>query len=304
MTRKLLFLSLVLSPLAFGQGMQTYSTTVAHEILTLVTSGQPVFMAFGTKLLTSLGVIMLVIYGLKWALASASNYHGHFDFPGMVHFFCLFIMAEMMLRFYNTPLPWVGSSFSQLLPDTGQTFANSISMSALTTLIGQIGNIVSNMKPPGVLSGLDIVVYCFILLDMTVISGVLFAITIIGFVAIGIGALVGPIFIPWLVVPRMAWLFWNWLSYMLQYSFYPVIAAALVFVWSNVLVTFVTHTIHGDYTIAHWIKLLVPLGLLNIGMFVSMFRIHSFISDLFRGGAAAGAALSGNLLGIAKGLFQ
>jgi hypothetical protein len=104
-------------------------------------------------------------------------------------------------------------------------------------------------------------------------------------------------------VPRLSWLFWNWISFMLQYSFYQVVASALVFVWTNVLVNFIDRSVHGDYTLAHFFILLVPLGMLNIGLAFSVFRVTSFVSDLFKGAAAAGGNLTGSVATVVKGAF-
>ncbi len=59
---------------------------VTSSIDRLVTSGGPVFLAFGNQLLSYIGIIMLATYGLKWALHSASRHHPEFDFPGVFHF--------------------------------------------------------------------------------------------------------------------------------------------------------------------------------------------------------------------------
>lgn len=99
-----------------------YITWVTSAIDSLVLAGSGLFLQAGTQILTALGVIMLVIYGLKWASASASRHWGEFDFPAAIHFFALFLIAEAMLRYYNTPLPWTSSSVSSILPDTGRYF--------------------------------------------------------------------------------------------------------------------------------------------------------------------------------------
>jgi len=48
--------------------------------------------------------------------------------------------------------------------------------------------------------------------------------------------LVGPIFVPFFIVPKLEWLFWGWFRCFLQYAFYQVIAAAVVFVIGNLIV--------------------------------------------------------------------
>jgi hypothetical protein len=82
-----------------------------------------------------------------------------------------------------------------------------------------------------------------------------------------------------------------------------VVASALVFVWTNVLVNFIDHSIHGDYTLAHFFILLVPLGMLNIGLIFSAFRITSFVDDSFTGAATAGSGFAGSVASAMKGAF-
>src|ERR1700685_80453 len=247
-----------------NSGSVDYVSMVTSGIDNLVAADSPVFLAMGNQLLTAIGIIMLVIYGLKWALHSASRHHPEFDFPGVIHFFALFLIAEMMMRYYNTPLPWTSSSFHQLLPDTGRQLAGIIDLSSLNTLLAAIKDATDKaQKPSGDI--LMVFVYVCVLIDMILVHGALFAVTILGFIAIGIGSLLGPLFIPWLIVPRVSWLFWNWIQFMLQYSFYRVLSSALVYVWANVIVRFFTHGLQNDYSLPHLLVLIVPFGMLNIG---------------------------------------
>jgi type IV secretory pathway VirB6-like protein len=190
-----------------------------------------------------------------------------------------------------------------LLPDTGRQLAGIIDLSSLNTLLAAIKDATEKTQKPTVMDPVMVFVYVGVLIDMLVIEGILFGVTVLGFIAIGIGNLLGPLFIPWLIIPRLSWLFWNWLQFMLQYSFYRVVASALVYVWTRVIVQFFTNSVHGDYTLAHFLLLLVPFGMLNIGLFFSIFKITSFVSDLFKGTAAAGGGLTGSLAGFIKGAF-
>jgi hypothetical protein len=311
MVKSLWALPLVLSVAARAQsgptipinsGSVDYVSMVTSGIDNLVAADSPVFLAMGNQLLTAIGIIMLVIYGLKWALHSASRHHPEFDFPGVIHFFALFLIAEMMMRYYNTPLPWTSSSFHQLLPDTGRQLAGIIDLSSLNTVLAAIKDATDKaQKPSGDI--LMVFVYVCVLIDMILVEGILFAVTILGFIAIGIGSLLGPLFIPWLIVPRVSWLFWNWIQFMLQYSFYRVLSSALVYVWANVIVRFFTHGLQNDYSLPHLLVLIVPFGMLNIGLFFSVFKITSFVSDLFKGTAAAGSGMAGSMAGVIRGAF-
>jgi type IV secretory pathway VirB6-like protein len=295
--------SLYAQSIPINGGSVDYVTAVTSTVDGLVTSNTPVFLSMGSQLLNAIGIIMLVIYGLKWAVHSASRHHPEFDFPGVIHFFTLFVIAEAMLRYYNVPLPWSSSSFRQILPDTARQLAGIIDLSSLNTLLHAVGTATANAQKPSIVNPLMVFVYACVIIDMTLIEGVLFAVTILGFVAVGIGSLLGPLFIPWLIVPRLNWLFWNWIQFMLQYSFYRVIASALVYVWSHVIAQFFTNAIHGDYSLAHFLLLLVPFGMLNMGLFYSIFKVTSFVSDLFKGTAAAGSGVAGSLAGFVRGAF-
>jgi hypothetical protein len=285
-----------------NSGTVDYVSMITSGIDNLVAADSPVFLAMGNQLLTSIAIVMLAIYGLKWALHSASRHHPEFDFPGVVNFFAMFLVAELMMRYYNTPLPWTSSTFHQLLPDTGRQLAGIIDLSSLNTLLGAIQDATGKAQKPTD-DFLMVFVYVCVLIDMVLVEGVLFAVTILGFIAIGIGSLLGPLFIPWLIVPRVSWLFWNWLQFMLQYSFYRVLSSALVYIWASEIVRFFNDCIQNDYTLPHFLALIVPFGMLNIGLFFSIFKITSFVSDLFKGTAAAGSGMASGLAGAIRGAF-
>ena len=62
-----------------------------------------------------------------------------------------------------------------------------------------------------------------------------FAVIAYGYVASAVCVLIGPIFIPWFIVPKMDWLFWGWLKAFIGFSFYQVVASAFIYVFSKVL---------------------------------------------------------------------
>jgi hypothetical protein len=281
-----------------------YITTITNAIDNMVTSDGGAFLSAGNEMLTTLGIIMLVVCGLRLAGESASRHHGEFPFPALIQFFGLFLIAEALMRYYDAPLPWTNVSVSNILPDTARFFSGTLDLGILDTLLSKMSDIVSSVERPSLLNPLMLFVYALILVDMILIQGVLFAVNILAFVFIGIGSLLGPLFIPWLVVPKLSWLFWNWVQFMLQYSFYRVVASALTYIWATVLVTFIDSAVHGDYSLAHFLLLLVPLGVLNIGLLFSVFKIGSVVSDLFKGAASVGGGFGGAMAGAITGAFR
>ena len=66
-------------------------------------------------------------------------------------------------------------------------------------------------------------------------EAVAFAVIAYGYVAAAVCVLLGPIFIPFFIVPKIDLLFWGWLKAFIGFSFYQVVAAAFIFVFSKVL---------------------------------------------------------------------
>jgi len=53
-------------------------------------------------------------------------------------------------------------------------------------------------------------------------------------------ALLGPIFVPFFIVPKLDWLFWGWLRSFIQYSFVPVVAIAFLMIFEQFVYRYVT----------------------------------------------------------------
>src|SRR5258708_18668348 len=77
---------------------------------------------------------------------------------------------------------------------------------------------------------LGTVIYVIITILLAAAQAVAIVVIAYGFIATAVCVLVGPIFVPFFIVPKMEWLFWGWFRCFIQYAFYHVIAAAVVFV--------------------------------------------------------------------------
>ena len=66
------------------------------------------------------------------------------------------------------------------------------------------------------------------------------AVIAFGLIASAVCALVGPLFVPFFIVPKLDWLFWGWLKAFIQYSFIPVVAIAFLMVFERFIFRYVT----------------------------------------------------------------
>src|SRR5205085_9991549 len=88
---------------------------------------------------------------------------------------------------------------------------------------------------PGVTDFLGMAIYVIVILLLAAAQAISIVVIAYGFIATAVCVLVGPIFVPFFIVPRMDWLFWGWLRCFIQYAFYQVIAAAVVYVIANLI---------------------------------------------------------------------
>jgi hypothetical protein len=293
---KLIGLFLATAALACGGALQNYSGIITNEIDQMTTNFSPLFLAEGQTVFTSIAVIMLVILGLRVARASLAAHHLVLPLDELVHFFFLFVLAETLLRFWNVPSALFGGyNAHQLIPVIAYSLANKININSLNLLTSQVDTILTNTPIPGPLQVTQIVFYFIFTGLLTVITGILFVLTIIGFVAIGIGTLLGPLMVPFILVPRFSWIFYNWISYTIKYSFYQVVANALVFVWAGAFVFVVNNLFGGVYNPAKAVTEIGALVLLSAGMLASIWLITHFVNDLFTGAAHAGGGIAGSV---------
>src|SRR5437899_382884 len=117
---------------------------------------------------------------------------------------------------------------------------------------------------------------------VTLAKAISLAIVAFGLIASAICALVGPIFVPFFIVPKLDWLFWSWFKAFVQYSFVPVVAFAFLMVFEQFIFRYLTTLPAGiteDYYLVYGLQALVVIGVFCLGIFL----IPSLTSSIFSG---------------------
>jgi type IV secretory pathway VirB6-like protein len=208
---------------------------LAQAITDLLTSNIGLFESLGLSLFRGLAVILLAWFGVKAALSCAQGGPG-FNFAKFADLVLLIAFGLAMETYYSTPLPGMGYSFSDLVTREAQFLSNQIESNqadqianAITTAEEQLGS------PPGIFSFHEALTYFAVYIALAVAQGVAFAVIAYGLVATAVCVLLGPIFVPLLIVPKLDWLFWGWFKAFLGFAFYQVVAAAFLFIFAKVL---------------------------------------------------------------------
>ncbi len=262
---------------------ETMNDLVAF-LTNLMTTHAAIFVALGLNLFRALAIILVVWFGVKSALASAS---GRFGFQ-LDHFASLLMTISFgfaMITFYDRPLPGLDVSFYHLVIDQGTNLANALNNGIVTELWDRLNSIYFETEQPGLsiaINALEILRYAITILALAAAEIASFVVIAFGYIAAAIAVLLGPIFIPFFIVPKMEWLFWGWLKSLLQYAFYPVVANAYIFVFGQLLIHFVdSHP--PPYDGATLAVLFLPLLFLLIAFTWGVQLIPSLVSSLFAG---------------------
>jgi hypothetical protein len=274
-----------------------YLQYVYEGINTLLTQNLGFFDAMGQNLFRSFATILLAWYGIKSALSAASGkYPFHFD-----NFASLLLTISFgfaMVNYYSAPIPGVGASFHNLITDEAQFLSSQIDRAQLQAVIQGVTDFESRMDSPTWGDASGTAVYILVTILLAAAQAVTFVVIAYGFVATAVCVLVGPVFVPFFIVPKMEWLFWGWFRCFIQYAFYQVTAAAVVFIIANLLLGTLRLLPLGTISTVELITWLPVLLITLLASIYTLLKVPALTNHIFSGTAG------GSSVGIIERVFE
>jgi hypothetical protein len=261
--------------------------SLTAAMLDLLARDGDLFLTLGTNLFRGVAVILIAWFGMRAALTSAE---GRVPVP-LGQFAALMLTIAFglaMITYYRAPIPGIGLSFTQLLTDQPIYLARALEVTQVQRLSDRLNQLYLALEQPSVLNVSAIIGYFLVALAVTAARVVLLAVIAFGLVATGVAVLVGPVFIPFFLVPQLDWLFWGWLKSLLQYAFYQVIAQAFVFVFGSFLINFLD-AFPPPYTVDRLLVGGFHLIFLLWAFTYGLLKVPSLTHSLFSGGAGESA---------------
>jgi hypothetical protein len=263
-------------------------TWVGDELNKMVSNNIGVFVAEGQNVIGSIFAVLLVWYLLVGLLSQQIRNEL------LVELVLNFMLCQMMLIFYDSPMPWGGGiSFHQLFAKEAQWAAGTLDLAVVNNVINTVKDMWQNIEIPEFPNIMGFVVYVVSLIDLVLIWLFCSSITLIAHIALGFGALIGPLLIPFFIWPVMSWLFWGWVRFMTTYALYIISSSAVVYIYANVMSYFFGHIVNGDYSLGNLGALILPFTMLQLVFVIAFWQCHSWARDLASGSASMGAAVSG-----------
>jgi type IV secretory pathway VirB6-like protein len=271
--------------------MQTdYLQFVFQAIRQLLTNNIGFFDAMGQNLFRSFATILIAWYGIKSALAAASG-RSPFHFDNFASLLLTISFGFAMVNYYTNPIPGMGTSFHSLVTDQAHFLSGKIDQAQLQTVVAQIADFEVRLDSPtwGDLVGTAIYVIVTILLATA--QAVTIVIIAYGFIATAVCVLVGPVFVPFFIVPKLEWLFWGWFRCFLQYAFYQVIAAAVVFVIGNLIVGALRLPPAGALSTVQLLAWFPILLITFVASIYVLLKVPALTNHIFSGTAGGSSAI-------------
>jgi hypothetical protein len=206
--------------------------TVQQAITALLRTQEPEFISIGTHMFMSFATILLVWYGIRMMLTGRQAGEGMFGFARLI---LVIAFGYAMITYYESPIPGLGISFTNLITDQTAYLASILSARSIQNAQNSLNTLWNALEQPSVWSILANLLYWLMLIVIALAQFALLFVVSFGLIASAICALLGPLFVPFFIVPTMEWVFWGWLKSFIQYSFIPVVANAYIFVFERFL---------------------------------------------------------------------
>jgi hypothetical protein len=261
-----------------------YIPTLMPLSATLEPMGRYLYVGFAT--------IMTVWYGLETALAGQGV-----DWAKFAKWVIVVGLGFMLVRnYYSSPLPFSDYSVCGLVYNQSTYLVDKIGYDGTTALAGRVKLLTSPtaMPSPSSFNVYGSIVYVTTNIVLTLVQFVAWFITAWGDIALIVCFVVGPLFVPFFIVPKMDFLFWGWLKATLQYAFYKVVAAVVTLIIGHLFVLFTSTPaaeaasggvpLDATRMLAHWPVLFGMCVLCIFGLMM----IPKLTSDLFSGAASTG----------------
>src|SRR5215470_10653351 len=260
-------------------------TSIEDGIRALMTSKLDLFVGMGLNLFRGFATILIVWFGIQSALSSAEGGEG-FNFTRFSRLLLVIAFCFAMVKYYSSPIPGIGQSFPDLVMQEASSLSNSIGLDQVRMIEEKVTAVEQGMEQPSSFSFHETLTFVVLYVVLATIQAVVLMIIGFGLIAEAVLLLVGPVFIPFFIVPKMDWLFWGWFKAFLQYSFYQVIASAFVYIFAKLLLAFFAIDM-GSMTVEQWMTNFPAIFIFLLIAIYGLLKIPTLTNHLFSGAAGA-----------------
>jgi len=262
---------------------------VLEAVNTLVQQNLQIFDGMGQNLFRAFATILVVWYGSKAALTAGED-RGGFHFANFVALMLMISFGFAMTSYYDAPIPGFGRDFHHLITDEAASLANQIGQANAQRISDDTAYVLGHLEAPGITQPIATFLYALLWLGAVGTEALALIVVAFGVVATAVCILLGPVFIPFFIVPELDWLFWGWLKAFIQYSFYQVVAAGVLYIVSQFTYGIIHAQITGLISPTDLIRI-SPVLLVNyLAAIYAIIKVPTLTSHIFSGTSGGSAA--------------
>lgn len=277
----------------------SYGTFINDPIDELHALYGNVLMDTSYALASAVSVIIFALY----LVASAGSLEGillfFFRYTGRL------TLSFGILRFYYQPMTWLGTnlSFHQLAPAICDHFVSVMDMKRMDIMFAYLTHIMLSMQAPAWDWRLQLVAATGEGV-VTIFKAACWVSIALSYIAVGAFNLLLPLVVWTIMVPSLSYLFRNAYTAIWEYSFYRIMASAIVFCASTSLMAFLYNTFNGNYDLALFAAILGKMIALMLAWVCALIRIGVWVSNFWRGGSSGGGLFGNFVTGIRRGVVN
>jgi hypothetical protein len=260
----------------------------------LTQHGTP-FAQLGLNIFRTITIIMIVIAGTRIAFSDQHSLHKLRTLAGLI------LIVWIMLTLYTRSSPLLGGySFSEAIPRSAFGMADLVGVTTQQQMLAKLDQImdgVSSMSSFSFFHARDFIIYIIITALIAVLELAMFIVIGFGYLALGAVLVIGPVLIPFMIVPKLDFLFWSWLKALIKYSFYPVIGNIVLLGICQLMLSILNTTLPTAGQIAITIAQIPILIIVFAAGLYAIFKIPSLVGDIFSGAANAGSGVQAAITG-------
>jgi TrbL/VirB6 plasmid conjugal transfer protein len=261
----------------------------------LTQNGTP-FAQLGLNIFRTITIVMIVIAGTRIAFSDHHSLHKLRTLAGLI------LIVWIMLTLYTRSSPLLGGySFSEAIPRSAFGMADLVGTTTQQQMIAKLDQIISGLSDMSSFSLLhvrDFMTYLIITLLVALLELAMFIVIGFGYLALGAVLVIGPVLIPFMIVPKLDFLFWSWLKALIKYSFYPVIGNIVLLGICQIMLSILNTTLPTAGQIVITIAQIPILIIVFAAGLYAIFKIPSLVGDIFSGAANAGSGVQAAIAGV------
>src|ERR1700681_3985100 len=262
---------------------------VLRGVDALVQQNLGIFDGMGQNLFRAFATILVVWYGVKAAL-SAGEHRGALHFANFVTLILMISFGFAMASYYDAPIPGFGRDFHHLMTDEAANLSNRIGQANAQRIADDTQYVLSNLEAPAITQPIATFLYSLLWLAAVGTEGLALIVVAFGIIATAVCILLGPVFIPFFIVPQLDWLFWGWLKAFIQYSFYQVVAAGVLYIVSQFTYRIIHAQITGLMSATDLIRISPVLLVTYIAAIYAIIKVPMLTSHIFSGTSGGSSA--------------